>query len=234
MGTSLFVVLACMSLGIGVVIYIIAADRLRFLARFDLDQWRENYYLRALPNFLQTLHDNHFTSPFPRAKNAVATAYFQFRVAQLTRKRSRTFRRVFMQQHIILFGLLEVLRPYLHDFILNERQKIIGERVITMEDTLDRDRLISFLDSARSYRATFLGALNDYDRKILLAMVDRKLISTLRRAHAIFQEHGYSLLPEFTQLREWQEMTGSELAHDLPKLPVWRERDLVSGMPAPR
>ena len=55
-------------------------------------------------------------------------------------------------------------------------------------------------------------------------MVDRRFIPTLRTAHAIFQEHGYNLLPAFTQLRRWQELTGSELAQELPKVPVLRER----------
>ena len=69
--------------GLGMVTYLIAADRTRFLTRFDLSQWRPGYYLRALPNFLQALHDNHFASPWPAAHNAVATACFRLRARPL-------------------------------------------------------------------------------------------------------------------------------------------------------
>jgi len=113
-----------------------------------------------------------------------------------------------------------LLRPYIQDFVLHEQQRIVGERVIEMEDTADRDRLISFIDTVRSYRDGFYKSLTEWDRHTLGEMIDRKMIPTLRRAHAIFQEHGYSLLEEFSLLRSWEQMTGPELAQELPALPA--------------
>src|ERR1051325_1430661 len=135
--------------GLGLVCYFIAADQQRFLARFDLTQWRDTYYRRALPNFLQALHDNYFRSPWPAQCNALAARFFRFRTGRLLKKHPRHLRRAFLQQHITLHALLHILRPFINDYILSEQLRIAGDRVLDMEDTADRDRIIAFLDAAR-------------------------------------------------------------------------------------
>ncbi|HEY4328178.1 MAG TPA: hypothetical protein VGN88_00480 [Phycisphaerae bacterium] len=220
MDSALFGIIALLASGVGLVIYLIAADKNRFLARIDLDQWREGYYLRSLPNFLQSLHDNHFRTAWPSSRNAVAAAYFHYRTRPLLKKKPKHLRRAFLNQHVILFGLIEVLGPYLQDFIFQEQQRIAASRVIEMEDTIERERLVAFIESVRAHRARFQRYLSEFDRQIIVGMVDRRIIQTLRSAHSIFQEHGYSLLPEFSQLRRWQEMTGTELVQELPHVPV--------------
>ncbi len=226
-----FWVTALVAGAMGSVIYIIARDKRRFLARFELAHWRENYYLRMLPNFLQALHDHHFKSPFPQDRNGASAVFFRYRTRGLLRRRPKGLRSAFLDQHIILFSLLEILRPYLSDFVLSEELKIAGKRVAEMEDTSDRDRLLGFIDAVRAYRADFHKALTEYDHRLLVAIVERRLISTLRAAHAIFQEHGYTLLEDFTVLRRWEQMTGSELAQELPALPrrARKERIGVRG-----
>lgn len=225
MGPDLIGVLLLLGGGFLFVIYLIAADRQRFLTRFDVNQWREGYYLRALPNFLQALHDNHFRTAWPSRCNAVSAAFFQMRTWPMLGRGPRKLRKAFLQQHITLFGLLEILRPYIHDFILHERQRIVGNCCIDMEDTLDRERLINYLEELRAHRDNFKTSLTHYDRQIMVDMLERQIIPTLRRTHAMFQEHGFSLLTEFTELRRWQEMTGPELAQELPPLPpLPRER----------
>ena len=89
-------------LGVGLlfVIYVIAADKTRFLTRFDLDQWRDGYYLRSLPNFLQALHDNHFRTAWPSRCNAVSAAFFRFRTRPMLRRKPSKLRSAFLQQHI--------------------------------------------------------------------------------------------------------------------------------------
>jgi len=222
--TGLVFLISGLGLGLAVISYLIAADKQRFLVRFDLRQWRESYYLRALPNFLQALHDHHFESAWPSRRNAVATSFFKWRVRPMLKKRSASLRRAFLQQHITLFALLENLGPYLRDFFLNEQQRIIGERVVEMEDTLDRDRLIAYLDAVRMERKRFYATLTGEDRATLSVMAERRIIWKLRTAHAIFQEHGFSLLPELTRLRQWEEMTGVELVQELPEVATKRER----------
>src|SRR4051812_41451932 len=105
--------------GLGVVVYLIAADRQRFLTRFELGLWRESYYLRALPNFLQALHDNHFATPWPAQCNAVAALVFRLQAGRLLKKQPKNLRQAFLQQHITLFALMDVLRPFLQDFVLS-------------------------------------------------------------------------------------------------------------------
>jgi hypothetical protein len=206
--------------GMALVVYVIAADEKRFLARFDLPCWKETDYLRALPNFLQALHDNHFESAWPRRANAVSAGFMCFRANALLRKRPKAQRRAFLQQHIVLFGLLHSLAPFIRDFIFNEQQRIIGDRILQMEDTIERDRLISFLELLKAHRHDFYSHLDEFDRHTIGEIVDRRLMNNLRAAHAIFQEHGFSLLDDFTQLRRWEEMTGSELVQELPQLPA--------------
>ncbi len=77
--SAVILLVAGLLFGMGLVCFIIAADRQRFLIRFELQQWRQAYYLRALPNFLQALHDHHFTVPWPTKKNAVSALFFRFR-----------------------------------------------------------------------------------------------------------------------------------------------------------
>lgn len=220
MGLGILFLASCLGLGLAVVVYVIAADRTRFLTRFDLPQWREGYYLRSLPNFLQALHDHHFTTAWPVHCNAVSAAFFRFRVRPLLQRKPRKLRRAFLQQHIILFGLREALRPYIQDFLLHQQQRIVGSRIVEMEDTLDREKLMEYLQNIGALRAAHQASLNNYDRHIMVEMAETQFMSTLRRAHAIFQEHGYTLLPELTQLRDWQEMTGVELVQELPHVPI--------------
>ena len=230
MGAASFWTLFFMLAGLAIVIYIIAADKKRFLVRFDLAQWQEKRYLQSLPNFLQVLHDNHFRTPWPVARNCVSVGFFRFRVG-LMRRRSSAIRRPFIEQHVLLFALLDIFKPFLQDFILNEQQRIVGMRVLEMEDTADRDRLMSFLEHTRAIRSQFFHSLTRPERNTLADMVERRFIPTLKIAHAIFQEHGYSLLPEFTQLREWGELSGTDLAQELPVLPVIKSDPITSLMP---
>jgi len=219
-GLAVIWVFAFLGLGLLFVIYVIAADRTRFLTRFDVDQWREGYYLRSLPNFLQSLHDNHFKTAWPAHCNAVSAAFFRFRTRPMLKRKPGKLRSAFLQQHIVLFALRESLAPYIRDFILYEQQKMVGNRIVEMEDTLDRERLMAYLESIKANRQFFQETLTSHDRRILVEMVETGFVPTLRRAHAIFQEHGYSLLPEFTQLRRWQELSGPELVQELPPLPL--------------
>jgi hypothetical protein len=218
-GSAVLIMWAFLLLGLGFVIGVIAADKNRFLARIDLTQWREAYYLRSLPNFLGALYDNHFPSAWPVKCNALSAAFFRFRARPLLRQKTAELRQDFLRQHTVLFALRESLHPFLQDFILNEQEHIVGSRVANMEDTIDRDRLVAFLHNVKDYRRHFHETLTLDERQILLAMIERQFIPTLRAAHAIFQEHGYSLLPEFTQLRRWQEMSGTVLVQELPVLP---------------
>ena len=215
-GGALFALVA-MSGGMVAVVYIVAADRKRFLAGFDLPSWRDHQYLRRLPNFLQALHDHRFRSAWPRRHNAVSAYFFAKRAGRYLRNTSSGMRRKFMQQHITLFALLELLKPYINDFLLHERQRIVSDRLIGMADTVDRDRLATYLDSIRLHRAQFYAAITWYDRRIIVAMVNQKFMPTLKMAHAVFQEHGYSLLPEFDTIRKWEGMDGPDLAQELPR-----------------
>ncbi|HUO09575.1 MAG TPA: hypothetical protein VM008_14795 [Phycisphaerae bacterium] len=206
-----------LSAGIALIVYLIAADRKRFLARFDLSSWRDHHYLRRLPNFLQSMHDNHFRSAWPRRHNAVSSFIFCNRARRLLRASSPASRHLFLRQHIALFALLELLKPYIDDFLLHERQRIVSARIVEMSDTVDRDRLAAYLDSIRLHRAKFYSSISIYDRKLIAAMVNRKFLPTLRIAHAVFQEHGFSLLPEFDTLRRWESLEGPDLAQELPR-----------------
>ena len=224
MGLGILFLTSCLGVGLVVVVYVIAADKTRFLTRFDLQQWREGYYLRSLPNILQALHDNHFKTAWPVNCNALSAAFFRFRVGPLLKRKPRKLRRAFLQQHIILFGLREVLRPYIQDFMLNQQQRIVGSRIVEMEDTADRERLVEYLHNIGAIREAFHASLTSYDRHILVEMAERQFMATLRRAHAIFQEHGYTLLPELSELRDGQEMTGAELVQELPLVPMAKHR----------
>jgi len=208
----LFLLFGC----VGVVIYIIASDKTRFLAGFDLASWREYQYLRRLPNFLQALHDRRFRSAWPWRPNAVSCVLFRYRTGRVVRASSPQ-RRKFMQQHIALFALMEQLRPYIEDFLLHERERIVTERLIDMTDTMDRDRLAAYLDSIRTHRAAFYKSITPHDRLMIVTMIERRFMPTLKMAHAVFQEHGFSLLDEFNTLRLWESLPGAELAQEIPR-----------------
>jgi hypothetical protein len=214
--TAGMMVFSFLGVGLGIALFVVAADRRRFLARFELSQWRESYYLRALPNFLQALHDHGYSTAWPRKVNAVSAAWFRFRTRRLLKKQPATRRKAFLQQHITLFALLEVVRPYIDDYVMSEQVRIAGNKVLDMEDTIERDRLVLFLERAKAQREAFYQNLTRQDRQILAQMVARRLMPTLRMMHANYQEHGFVLLPAFTELRRMEEMTGSELVQELP------------------
>jgi hypothetical protein len=86
-----------------------------------------------------------------------------------------------------------------------------------MGDTVERDRLRAYLDSIRLHRARFYSEATRYDQKMMAMMVERRFMPTLKMAHAVFQEHGFSLLPEFDVIRRWEGMEAVELAQELPR-----------------
>jgi hypothetical protein len=201
------------------VVWVIAADRTRYLTRFDLRHWDEQYYLQALPNFLQALHDDNFTWAWPARLNAVSAAYFAYRVRPILRARPSMTHQAFLQQHLNLCAQLHILRPYIADALMAEQARIVMNRIMEMEDTADRDRLLGFVAQVRRYRTAFQESLTPFDRQNLAQMKCRDFIPTLRRIHAVCLEHGFALLPQFDALRRWRELSGSELVQQLPKLP---------------
>ncbi len=208
-------------LGLGgfLVFWLIAADSKRYLVRFDLATWHEQEYLGALPNFLQALHDHNFNDPWPMHPNAVNGSYFAYRVRPILKIRPSLRQRNFVFHHLGLEAIIQNLNPYIKDAIMAEQMRLAVHQVIKMEDTADRDRLLEFIDAVRDYRAAFEESLTEYDRALLAEMKARHFMETLRSTHAIFQEHGFTLLPEFTMLRRWEDLTGAEIVQELPSIP---------------
>jgi hypothetical protein len=216
MGWSSVIVIAAMGAVALLVLWIVAADKKRFLAGFHLENWRDTYYLRILPNFLASLKDQHFKTPWPAQCNAVACAWFRVRVGPVLRACPSLARRHFLHHHLTLFALIEQLRPFIDDFILQEKQRIVSACLFEMGDTADRDRLSLYLDGIRAARAAFARSLTIYDRSMLSVIVSRRFIARLRLSHAIFQEHGYTLVPALETLREWEALNGMEIIRTLP------------------
>ena len=217
MGSSSVIVIAAMLAGALLIVWMVAADKKRFLAGFYLANWRDSYYLRILPNFLASLNERRFKTPWPAQCNAVACAWFRIRVGPVLRACPSFARRHFLHHHLTLFALLEQLRPFIDDFILQEKQRIISACLIDMGDTADRDRLSLYLDGIRAARAAFARSLTIYDRSMLSVIVSRRFIARLRLSHAIFQEHGYTLVPGLETLREWEALSGLEIVQSIPR-----------------
>jgi hypothetical protein len=229
--SSVIVPIAAMSAAAVFIVWIVAADKKRFLAGVDLANWRDAFYLRLLPNFLASLHQHHFKSPWPSQCNAVASAWFRFRVGPVLQACPHFARRHFLHHHLTLFALLEKLRPFIDDFILQEKQRILSACLLDMGDTADRDRLSSYLDGIRAARAAFARCLTIYDRGTLAVIVNRRFIARLRLSHAIFQEHGYSLVPDLETLRQWESLNGLEIVQSLPREAFTRPRRRPSAYP---
>jgi hypothetical protein len=219
MDASLAPILMLLSAGMIVLFFLIAADRKRYLARFDLGSWRDTYYLRSLPNFLQALHDARFPHAWPGALNAVAAALFRFRTRPILRARPALARRNFLRHHLAFQALIEIHRPFVDDALLGETIRIVNQHLPSMEDTADRDRLVAFSQRATERRANFHKSLGNYDRALLAMLRRRRFFATLRMAHAIFQEHGFSLMPELSALRDSEHLSPAELVQELPHIP---------------
>ncbi|HVX84676.1 MAG TPA: hypothetical protein VH253_07655 [Phycisphaerae bacterium] len=231
---GLLPLLLLLGVGATVLVYIIAADKKRYLARYDLAGWRETSYLRSLPNFLQAVHDARFPLPWPGRLNAVAASLFRFRMRPILKARPALARRRFLQHHLAFQGLIEIHRPFIDDALLAEHLRIAAMALREMEDTADRDRLLAFCEQAKAQRAAFAESLCGYDRQLLAALRRRGFFATLRIAHAIFQEHGFSLMAELSALRRFETLAPAEMVQELPavgKLPGRRRgrRKLETG-----
>ncbi len=199
------------------VVFLIAADKKRFLAGFDLELWRANHYLQVLPNFLEALHSRGFRTPWPAKCNAVSSVWFRLRMWPVLSECPSLGRRHFLRYHVALFALLEKHRAFIDDYVLQEKQRIVSAHLIEMRDTFDRDRLAQYLDDLRAARAGFARSLTIYDRGTLAVIVQRRFIARLRAAHVIFNEHGYWLIPAFETLRRWENSTGVDIAQEIPR-----------------
>jgi hypothetical protein len=220
MNPFLALILMLLSAGMIVLFFIIAADKKRYLVRYDLAHWRDAYYLRALPNFLQALHDARFPHPWPGALNAVAASLFRFRARPILNARPALARRNFLRHHLAFQALIEIHRPFIDDALLGEHVRIVNLHLPSMEDTADRDRLAAFAQRAAEIRAAFHKSLGNYDRALLAQLRRRRFFAILRMAHAIFQEHGFSLMPELSALRDAERLAPAELVQELPPLPA--------------
>jgi hypothetical protein len=233
--------------GVLLVVWVIASDRTRYLTRFDRGRWREPYYLTALPNFLQALHDYNLPQAWPARLNAVSAAYFAYRVRPILKAHPSMRREGFLRQHLNLYAQVHMLRPYINDALMGEELRILvgrvmemedsaerddvlmGEelrilvgRVMEMEDSAERDQLLAFITEMRDYRAAFQATLTKYDRAVIARIRSRGFVPLLAQVHTVCLEHGYTLLPEFDVLRRWQELSASELVRALPALPSVR------------
>ena len=85
-------------LGLLAVVVFVAADKTRYLARFDFAHFNERVYLSMLPNFLQLVHDHGFTSPWPRRMDAVSAAYFRHQFRGVMKDRPGLARHDFLHQ----------------------------------------------------------------------------------------------------------------------------------------
>ena len=223
--------LAALLLLAGLLLLVIVADTTRWMVRFDLAGWRERQYIRMLPNFLQALYDRGLTSPWPRRMDAVSATLFQVRIRRILRERPMLVRRGFLRQHYTIWVVMASLRPFLDDSILAEQQRMAMEGVHRMADSADRDRLMHFVAAARTARAAFARSLAPADRQLLLDLRERDLLGTLKRAHAIFREHGYCLWPALEALNHWHGLPGEELVQELPAidLPGGRKPRVAAG-----
>jgi hypothetical protein len=221
---GVLLMLLLMGAGSAVIGYIIAADKKRYLARYDLAGWRDASYLRALPNFLQAVHDARRRSAWPGRLNAVAAAWFGFRMRGIVKARPALRRQRFLQNHLALQGLIEIHRPFIDDVLLAEHLRIVTLAVRAMEDTADRDRMLAFCERAKDQRAAFAESLCAYDRQVLAELRRRGFFATLRVAHAIFQEHGFSLMPELSALRRFETLAPAEMVQELPAVAKLRRR----------
>jgi hypothetical protein len=209
-----------LALGVLFMVAVIAVDKTRYLARFDLAHFNERVYLSLLPNFLQHLHDRGFRSPWPWRMDAVAAAYFRHQVRAILAEKPRLRRANFVHLHLNLQALLTMLKPFIDDAVLAEQAKLAAERALGMPDTADRDRLLRFVDRVRAYRAAFIGSLTVLDRRLIREVHERDFLGTLKSANAMFHEHGFDdPIPAMDVLRRWHALEGTEMVQELPALP---------------
>jgi len=205
--------------GAALCVVLIAADPKRFFAQFSLYDWHPRQYQASLSNFLQVLHDAGLPV-WPRRLNAITATFFRLRVRRIIRRRPGLRRSGFLHDHLNLAALLKILKPFIDDQILASQTQMIAGRIPTMADTSDRDRLSNFLERAQCVRIAFQKQLTPVDRQIQDHLNTIHFLAMLQRFHAIFKEHGYSLLPQLDDLLRWETMEGSELVQELPELVV--------------
>jgi hypothetical protein len=203
--------------GLGLSVYLIAADPKRFLSQFGLYDWKPGRYQSLLSNFLQATQDLRLPA-WPRRLNGVSAMWFSFRVRRIVRKGSSFGNSGFLRSHLNLAVLIRMLKPFIDDQILTAQVDLVILRLIDMRDTADRDRLQSFVERATEARRAFQHSLTTIDRQVQNHLRQVHFFPTLQRLHAIFREHGYCLLPQLDALRCWESLDGSELAQELPLL----------------
>ena len=113
---------------------------------------------------------------------------------------------------------------FIEDALLGEQLRLVYGHLREMADTAERDVLLTFAQRGAQRREAFQERLSGSDLARFETLQERRFFETLRRTHAIFQEHGFSLLPELSALREAEGLTGAELAQELPVLPPARRR----------
>lgn len=207
---SFVVIAACLGLAI------IASDTDRYLRKVDFGAWRDRQYLGMLPNFLQAAHEVGIREPWPSQVTTLHVTLFRWRCRGVLKAHPKLRRRQFLREHMHLRAMLEALEPFIQDAVLAEEARLAGRWIAQMHDSAERDRLLAFAIEARKARQVFAAGLSAKGKQLQDAMAERHFLQTLRMVHAIFREHGFVLLSVLDDLRRRDDMTGAELAHDLP------------------
>jgi len=210
-------IVACL-LGIGGVGLLIAADRSRYLSQFDFSHWRQRYYLSMLPNFLEALHNARLASPWPKRLNGLSAAIFRLKLRIVLRRTPTLVRRRFLQAHLNLYALLQILKPYIEDALLGEQVHMASHKLVELQSPIDREQLNWYIRRAAEVRSAFDHSLTPLDRRLYQEIVTRNFVGTLKILHAVFREHGYVLFSAIDDLGRWEQLSAKDLVHDLPKL----------------
>lgn len=180
----------------------IMRDRTRYLARFQplRHPGVSAEYLAGLSNFLEKLHDRRTNSAWPRRHDALSVLMFCLRTRAFSLGPSKPAARL-IAEHLTLWAQLELLKPFIQQAILGERQRIAVSAILELPDTPERDRLMHFVNDIRQYRDGFARALSPSECRLYHELERTHYLLTLRKIHAVFDEHGYALGPRAVRRR---------------------------------
>jgi hypothetical protein len=205
-------------------VLIVAFDRRRFLTQVDLRHWKNRLYLMLLPNFLQTLYSRNLRSPWPVRDDEISATFFVLRASRALPPVSRSVQRQFMRCHIHLFALMNRVGPFLQDALLGELQKLAKRQMANVVNSWDYERLSDGVIRIAVLRKSFQDRLDLVDKALAVQIQQTGVLRQLRQVHAIFSEHGYSLLPAFDALMRWEDMNGAELSSEMNRIVDTRNR----------
>ena len=174
---------------------VLVLNSVRYMAVAPSMSWRNQHYIRALPDLLKVLYDTGFPSPWPERPTAYAAIVFRRRLQHALECKIENPSEL-ISRHLGLWAFIELHREEIQSEIRETQIAKASQLLTYLRDSNRRQKVIAFLNERIQDR---LRAQRLPPPPALTADTVH-WTCRLRALDVLFTEHGYHVDDQFSEL----------------------------------